>query len=159
MTQRCQLDDGLAVTVGGRVSQWVGVLQCGESDVLRAPRHRSRETHLVVRWRERFVAFKVVQSWKINPGQAAAALDLAKRAHALVMKHGCKVNRVFTTDIGGERSGEFVGEFEFGSMTDWANWRTQLYADPEAQAILGEASTLMMPGTLSVVAMTEVPLS
>ena len=104
------------------------------------------------------VGFETVQKVRIRPGKMPEALPLFRQAHGIIIRLGCKANRVYTTDVGGEATGEVVFEYEFDSIEDWAAWRPEFFGDPEFQAMLPAIQDVLEPHSSRIVAMTELDL-
>lgn len=105
------------------------------------------------------MACRAVQRSKVRPGKIAEAMEIAREAHVIIMRHGCKSNRVFMVEVGGSSTGEVHAEMEFDSMEDWASWRGKFNSDPEMQALRARVIDVFEPESLELVVMNEWDLS
>lgn len=79
------------------------------------------------------MGFKAVNKFRIKPGMQAEAQSLARQFYPIIMRLGCKSNRVFVVDVGGSSTGEMLSEtqalfprftdiFEAGEVTALSEW-------------------------------------
>lgn len=105
------------------------------------------------------MGYRSVQRSRAQAGKLAEAMEVAREAHTIIMRHGCKSNRVFVVDVGGSSTGEIHAEFEFDSMEDWASWRSSTFSDPDMQALMARAADVFDMASTDVIAMSEWNLS
>jgi hypothetical protein len=101
------------------------------------------------------MGFQAVNKFRIKPGMQAEAQSLARQFYPIIMRLGCKSNRVFVVDVGGSSTGEMLSEFEFDSMGDWVAWREKFFADPETQALFPRFTDIFEAGEVTALSEWE----
>jgi hypothetical protein len=77
----------------------------------------------------------------VPPGGGAAAIEIQKRAKALIEKHGGKNYRAMFGMEAGDATGVIASTWEAADYAEHGMIMGRILADPEVQALMAEAPT------------------